>query len=176
MSLQLPDRASAEYLKKLAKERLALMRATDPEARLSDAQLAIARNYGFASWRALKADLDGRQSPGVAELLAACASGDVDAIRTLVTRDPALARDRLPGGTTALHLAARHPAALQLLIEHGADPNARDARRCTRARAHARRCTSVVAGARPLGRTRSPTSTSTTHRSARSGPSASGRR
>ena len=31
------------------------LRATNPAAKLSEAQLAIARQYGFSSWRALKA-------------------------------------------------------------------------------------------------------------------------
>lgn len=54
----LPLAASLEHLKKQAKARLRLLRAQAPGARLADAQLAIARNYGFASWRALKANLD----------------------------------------------------------------------------------------------------------------------
>jgi len=62
MPLSLPERASYEFLKKLAKERLAVLRAADPTARLSSAQLAIAREYGFSSWRALKAEIDRRGS------------------------------------------------------------------------------------------------------------------
>ena len=60
MPLNLPERASYEFLKKLAKDRLATLRATDPTARLAAAQLAIAREYGFSSWRALKMDLERR--------------------------------------------------------------------------------------------------------------------
>jgi ankyrin repeat protein len=56
----------------------------------------------------------------------ACTSGDVAALRDLLAADPSLARARLGGGSTALHLAARHPEAVRLLIESGADPNARD--------------------------------------------------
>jgi hypothetical protein len=41
LSLNLPERASYEYLKKLAKERLALLRPRNPAAKLADAQLAI---------------------------------------------------------------------------------------------------------------------------------------
>ena len=68
MSLNLPERASLEYLKKLAKKRLAALRATHPATKLSGAQLAIAREYGFSSWRALKAEIERRQAPNVAEL------------------------------------------------------------------------------------------------------------
>ena len=63
MSLNLPERASYDYLKKLAKERLVLLRAAKPATKLADAQRAIAREYGFASWRALKAELDRRREP-----------------------------------------------------------------------------------------------------------------
>jgi ankyrin repeat protein len=120
MSLNLPERASYEYLKKLAKERLALLRATKPGTKLVDAQLAIARQYGFPSWRALKAEMDRRRAPNVAEFMRACVAGDVETLRELLQRDPALARERLAGGTTGLHLAVRHPEAVRLLIEHGA--------------------------------------------------------
>ena len=56
----------------------------------------------------------------------ACAAGDLNGLRELLQRDPALAREHLAGGTTGLHVAVRHPDAARLLIEHGADPNARD--------------------------------------------------
>ncbi|HEX6993364.1 MAG TPA: hypothetical protein VF339_04380 [Gammaproteobacteria bacterium] len=49
---QLPERASLEYLKKLAKERLAQMRRVDPAAKLSASLLEVAREHGFSSWRA----------------------------------------------------------------------------------------------------------------------------
>jgi ankyrin repeat protein len=127
MSLNLPERASLEYLKKLAKERLAALRATSPATKLAHAQLAIAREYGFSSWRALKAEMDRRRAPNVAEFVRACTTGDVETLRTLLQNDPNLARERLTRGSTGLHLAARHPDAVRLLIEHGADPNARDA-------------------------------------------------
>ncbi len=51
MSRPLPLRANLEWLKKLCKERLDALRAHDPQAKLSDVQLAVAREYGFPSWR-----------------------------------------------------------------------------------------------------------------------------
>jgi len=54
----LPATANLEHLKKQAKARLRTLRAQAPQARLADAQLAIARDYGFASWRALKASVE----------------------------------------------------------------------------------------------------------------------
>jgi ankyrin repeat protein len=124
-SSDLPDRASLEYLKKLAKERLRDLRRTDPHARLAAAQLAVARDHGFPSWRDLKAEVDRRRSPAVEAFFAACAAGDIAALRDLTTRDPALVREHRDG-TTGLHLAARHPDAVRLLLDRGADPNARD--------------------------------------------------
>ena len=61
---ELPERASLEYLKKRAKERLLELRREDPRAQLAAAQLAIARDYGFPSWRALKAEIDRRRRRG----------------------------------------------------------------------------------------------------------------
>jgi ankyrin repeat protein/catechol 2,3-dioxygenase-like lactoylglutathione lyase family enzyme len=126
MPLNLPDRASFEFLKKLAKERLAVLRAGDPAATLAVAQLAIAREYGFSSWRALTAEIDRRRAPNMAAFMEACRAGGVGALRALLTREPALARERVAAGQTGLHLAVSHPDALRVLLEHGADPNARD--------------------------------------------------
>jgi ankyrin repeat protein len=126
MALQLPERASYEFLKKLAKDRLAILRGRNGAAQLADAQLAIAREYGFASWRDLKREMDRRRAPYVTDFMRACSTGDLDAIGDLLTKDPGLARARLANGTTGLHAAVRHPAAVRLLIEHGADPNVRD--------------------------------------------------
>jgi glyoxylase I family protein len=54
----LPEHASLEHLKNEAKEHLKALRGQQPEGKLADAQLEIARNYGFPSWRALKAHVD----------------------------------------------------------------------------------------------------------------------
>jgi len=61
-SSKLPPRPSLEHLKKLAKHRLQALRRTDPDAKLAAAQLLVAREHGFASWRALKAELDGARA------------------------------------------------------------------------------------------------------------------
>ena len=58
--LTLPDTPNLEQLREQAKERLDVIRADAPNAQLSDAQLALARDYGFPSWRALKAEVDRR--------------------------------------------------------------------------------------------------------------------
>lgn len=58
---QLPPRPSLEHLKKQAKRRLASMRLAEPGAKLAEVQYALAREHGFRSWRALKAELGERQ-------------------------------------------------------------------------------------------------------------------
>jgi ankyrin repeat protein/uncharacterized glyoxalase superfamily protein PhnB len=122
----LPERASLEYLKKLAKERLAELRKNDPKARLSAAQLAIARDHGFPSWRALKAEVDRRNASPTDAFLDACHRGDVATMRTLLDRDASLIGARHSSGSTPLHAALKSPEAVRLLIDRGADVNARD--------------------------------------------------
>jgi ankyrin repeat protein len=77
-SRQLPARPSLEHLKKEAKQRLRDMRRTDRGARLTDAQLVIAREYGFSSWRELNATLTRLDRERV---FAAARAGDTDSVR-----------------------------------------------------------------------------------------------
>jgi ankyrin repeat protein len=123
---ELPERASLEYLKKRAKERLLELRREDPRAQLAAAQLAIARDYGFPSWRALKAEIDRRRAPTMASFFAACQAGNVATLRDLLAREPGLVREHTLSGGTGLHLAVAHLDAVRLLLEHGTDPNARE--------------------------------------------------
>jgi ankyrin repeat protein/uncharacterized glyoxalase superfamily protein PhnB len=129
----LPERASIEYLKKLAKDRLHEMRRTDPDARLAAALLSVAQQHGFSSWRALKAELDRRKDGRLTKLFEACATGNVDVVRDILDREHDLARASDPrathAGWTGLHTAAQtgHLDVVRLLLDHGADPNAREA-------------------------------------------------
>jgi len=63
---KLPEHPSLEYLKKLAKNRLQELRRTDPDVKLATVLLDVAREYGFTSWRALKAQIDGRRAKKIA--------------------------------------------------------------------------------------------------------------
>ena len=105
---RLPARPSLEQLRKQAKDRLETLRASDPSASLSDAQLAVARQYGFDSWPKLVHHVEGVQSSGRLELfdqlakdIVAAYAGDGDAIDRLIAhfgmsygRDQALIRVR----------------------------------------------------------------------------------
>jgi ATP-dependent Clp protease adapter protein ClpS len=54
----LPAQPNLERLKNEAKQRLRALRETDSTAKLADVQFQIAREYGFASWRQLKAEVE----------------------------------------------------------------------------------------------------------------------
>jgi len=87
-SSQLPARPSLEQLRKQAKERVKTLRAQGLDATLADVQFALAREYGFKHWADLAHHVETINPPGVrkfeqmaAEIAAAYAAGDVDAIR-----------------------------------------------------------------------------------------------
>lgn len=63
---KLPERPSLDFLRKLAKTRLTELRRTNPDVKLAMAQLEVAREHGFPSWRALKAQLDERRAKDIA--------------------------------------------------------------------------------------------------------------
>src|SRR5215831_17721177 len=83
MPQALPAQPNIDWLKKTAKQRLAELRAGNPRARLHQAQLAIARDHGFKSWRALKAHVDNiaANRHDHARVFAAARAGDVEAVR-----------------------------------------------------------------------------------------------
>jgi len=77
-SRELPGRANLEHLRNEAKQRLRELRERDADHRLSDAQLLVAREYGFPSWRRLKAAVDERERDRV---FTAAREGDLDTVR-----------------------------------------------------------------------------------------------
>ena len=83
MPQALPANPNLDWLRKAAKKRLAELRAGESEAKLHQAQLAVARDYGFTSWRALKARIDAitPAASGRERVFAAARAGDVEAVR-----------------------------------------------------------------------------------------------
>ena len=121
----LPDAANHEWLRKHAKRRLQELRKSTPSAKLADAQFDIAKQYGFSSWRALKAHLDSLTIDG--QLFDAARNGDAARLATLLDAHP----DKLhvrgkPYDFTLLHAGASHLAVVELLLTRGADVNARE--------------------------------------------------
>jgi ankyrin repeat protein len=118
----LPVNPNLDWLKKSAKRRLAELRAGKPDARLHQAQLAVARDYGFTSWRALKAHIDAAAPAAPAidaeAVLSAARAGDVDAVRRAFAAgfDPATPDG---DGRTIFQIAKelRHEAVEQLARE-----------------------------------------------------------
>ncbi len=80
---ELPAQPNLEHLKNEAKQRLKALRAGDPATKLAAAQLAVARSYGFASWRQLKAHVEraGIERPLRAKVFAAARAGDIETVR-----------------------------------------------------------------------------------------------
>lgn len=72
----LPDNPSLDFLRQEAKDLLAALRESTPDATLADAQRMLAGEYGFRAWTDLKADVEKRRSAppsppeGVTEALA----------------------------------------------------------------------------------------------------------
>ena len=91
---------------------------------LHDAQLVLARAYGFASWPKLKAFVDGVT---VTRLADAVRSGDLATVRSMLAARPELVHIDAAENDEhkALHVAvlARQPAIARLLMQHGADAN-----------------------------------------------------
>jgi ankyrin repeat protein len=123
----LPEAPSLEWLRKQAKRRLEELRQADPDARLADAQFALAKEYGFSSWRTLKWNIDSLTVDG--QLFGAARQGDVAMLAALLDEHPnKLYAVTRPYELTLLHLAAQsgQPAMVELLLRRGLDVNARD--------------------------------------------------
>jgi len=138
---KLPERPDLGQLKRQAKELLEAFLAGENSAvaevnrfyhdcdptqfALHDAQLVLARSYGYDSWPKLKAYVDGVT---VKYLMEAVRSGDLAAVRAILNVRPEIVNrsEAWNNEHTALHYAVlgRMPAMGRLLMEFGADPHA----------------------------------------------------
>jgi ankyrin repeat protein len=95
---ELPARPNLEHLKNEAKQRLKTLRDAGPSAKLAQAQLAVARDYGFASWRQLKTHVEAASAdrPLREQVFAAAEAGDTAAVRAALDAgfDPRKMDDR----------------------------------------------------------------------------------
>jgi ankyrin repeat protein len=130
-----------EQLKRQSKELLDAFRAADAAAvneatafyddpqpatfALHDAQLVIARSYGFDSWPKLKAYVDGVT---IRRLVEAVSHGDIERVRAMLKARPELANMAVSYSDEhrAIHYAAMHrqPEITRLLMRKGANARA----------------------------------------------------
>ena len=135
----LPDRPDLAQLKRQAKELLKAFVADDAAAvaevnahyqradaarfALHDAQLVVARSFGYSSWPRLKAYVDGVT---VSRLIDAVRAGDLETVRFMIDARPELVNLDAAANDEhrALHHAVlrRQPEMVRFLMQHGADP------------------------------------------------------
>ena len=120
-------RPNLDWLRKQAKRRLDELRKTNPDAQLADAQFDLAKQYGFPSWRALKAHIDSLTVDG--QLFEAARTGTSTrwprcstSTRTSCTRAPS----RTSGRCCTRRRSGGHLAAVDLLLTRGLDVNTRE--------------------------------------------------
>jgi hypothetical protein len=113
-----------------AVERVRALHPTPPPPEnfaLADAQLVIARGYGFSGWPQMKRKIDSLTKTPQDLFKAAVEAGDVEEVRQLLQSHPDLVariNDPLFGfDSPAVHVARTNLALLDLLLAHGADLN-----------------------------------------------------
>jgi len=125
--LALPDNPNLDWLRKHAKIRLAEMRKANAAATLADAQFAMAKQYGFSSWRALKAHIDSLTIDG--QIIESARKGEVDRLVALLDAHPEKLNLKVPPYEASLLFPAAQSgnvAAVDLLLERGLDVNYRE--------------------------------------------------
>jgi hypothetical protein len=142
----LPRHPSLEHQQKLAKrllreawagEAVAVARVRsflggNPDLdslKLHQAQLVIARGYGFDSWAAMKRKIESLTKSPLEQFDIAVREGDAARARELLTRHAHIRarinEPRFDYNSPAIHQAKQDLALVDVLLEHGADINAR---------------------------------------------------
>jgi ankyrin repeat protein len=115
MSQSLPPRPSLEHLKKQAKDLLGSYRSGEPSALeaigryfpstadigLAEAQLTIARQYGYASWPALARHVEQGETPTAEAFIDAVLAGRLDEGQEWWATHRSVLREHLPAATLA---------------------------------------------------------------------------
>jgi hypothetical protein len=99
-----------------------------PEAlKLADAQLVVARGYGFESWAALRRKIDSLTKTPLEQFRSALRAGDVEAVRGLLEahEDVRAAVNEPLGafGSRPLAMARKNIPMVDVVLEYGADLN-----------------------------------------------------
>ncbi|HLG56781.1 MAG TPA: hypothetical protein VI485_15695 [Vicinamibacterales bacterium] len=142
----LPRQPNLEYQQKLAKRLLRDVWTGDADAMarvhaflrvepdvdaltLHDAQLVIARGYGFESWAAMKRKIDFLTKSPLEQFDIAVRDGDADRARALLATHADVSalinKPRFDFDSTAIHQAKKNLPLVDVLLEFGADINAR---------------------------------------------------
>jgi len=142
----LASHPNLEHQQKLAKRLLRAVRAGRAEAiarvqafhpakiapesmQLRDAQLVVARGYGFDSWAAMQRKIESLAKSPMERFDIAVREGDAQSVRALLAEHAdiraAINEPRFDFDSPAIHQAKRHLPVVDVLIEYGADINAR---------------------------------------------------
>ena len=142
----LPPRPSLEHQQKLAKRLLRDIWAGDADAiervraflpgspdvdvlKLHDAQLVVARGYGFGSWAAMKRKIKSLTKLPLEQFEIAVREGDAELARELLEKHSDIRgrinEPRFDFDAPAIHQAKKNLALVDVLLKHGADINAR---------------------------------------------------
>ena len=118
---QLPDNASLEWLRKEAKKLLRTLKKASQQSTLAQAQYQLAKQYGFASWRALKAHVDNLTLHG--QLFTAARNGDLATVNDILARGVDVNTREHGDNTMPIHWAAAegHLEVVRRLVDAGAD-------------------------------------------------------
>jgi len=142
----LPSRPNYEQQQKLAKRLLREVWDEEPQAlervrafhpvppmpqtmKLHDAQLVIARGYGFANWAAMKQRIEQLTLSPLEQFDIAVRTGDAERARSILAADASVRAQinapRFDFDSPAIHQAKKHLPLVDVLLEYGADINAR---------------------------------------------------